>query len=539
MLKYTITACLFLLLLISCSINKNELVNKNYFNKNYFYNDSLKVAIDFDKDIQFTEVSIVKEKAYKELLKGNENVSRKDLFLVANDKEKGMEVYFFNQKVAPSNDSVIINEVVVNDTPNNSIIFKKQKGKRKIIGLVRATSKNNSHSSHTFVNDLVTKITIDSLNGKKMSYPSIFINYLPSIHPNGLYASKKIATAPLKVEAGDMKFQLLSTVNSFMSNNKSYDSLIVGYEKARKEKFNPLIADLSSREDVYKDNAVFNKISQIAKENKVIMLNEDHYYPKHRLFAMELLENLKSSGYNYLSLEAFNDDSEKSFIPNYKNGLYTDEPYFAHFIRKAKELGFIISGHENVDRSTEREIGQAKNILKILRQDPNAKIFIYAGHSHIEKGSGKKKWMAEHFKELSGINPITINQTVICSDIKNELLLMPRACLNDSTKAESSADFFLVNNIKPSLKNIYPNAVFKKIKIKNNYFSEYKGKEILVEVIDLKEYDLIKNLAIPIQSFLTVPKSKEINFELPIGNYHIFVKTEEDQIIYNNDIWVN
>ncbi|MDI1303700.1 MAG: hypothetical protein PSX42_02405, partial [bacterium] len=196
-----------------------------------------------------------------------------------------------------------------------------------------------------------------------------------------------MATAPLKSEVGnDDKFQLLSTVNSFMSNNKMYDSLIVGYEKLRKEEFNSLIVDLANKEDVYKDNAVFGKIAEIAKENQVIMLNEDHYYPKHRLFAMELLETLKAKGYNYLSLEGFNITSkEKESTPNYRNGLYTSEPYFAHFIRKAIALGFTVAGHENVDKGVDREMGQAKNIIKILEKDPKSKIFVYVGHDHIEK----------------------------------------------------------------------------------------------------------------------------------------------------------
>jgi hypothetical protein len=61
----------------------------------------------------------------------------------------------------------------------------------------------------------------------------------------------------------------------------------------------------------------------------------------------------------------------------------------------------------------------------------------------------------------------------------------------------------------------------------------------LVEVIDSKEFDLLKNRAIPIESFLAIPKGKDINFELPIGKYHIFVKTDNDKTIYDNDIIVN
>lgn len=529
-----------LLLIISCSTKKSKLSENNYFLKNYFYNDSLKVGIDFDKNIEFREASLVKEKEYSKFLKGTEKLSSKDLFLVADSKEKGTETYFFYQNIKSSNDSLAVSKIIFNDTLNNVILFEKQKGKRKVLGLVKTNSSKDKNSS-VFVNDLLNKIAIDSLDTNKMSYVSIFINNFPGVHPNPLYASKKLETAPLKSKGGnDDKFQLLSTVNASMSNNKLYDSLIVGYEKERKEKFNSLIVDLSSKDDVYKDNAVFLKIAEIAKENQVLMLNEDHYYPKHRLFAMELLATLKANGYNYLSLEGFNNkSSEKLSTPNYKTGIYTDEPYFAHFIRRAIALGFTVSGHENVDKGIDREMGQAKNILKILEKDSNAKIFVYVGHGHLEKKHKTRKLMAEYFKELSGINPITINQTVICADTKQELILVPRKYLTDTTKITSSADYFLINNLKPSLKKIYPNAVFKETKIKNTVFSKYKNKEILVEVIDSKEFDLMTNMAIPIESYLRTPKNSEIKLELPIGSYHVLVKTEDDETIYDNTLLVN
>ena len=147
--------------------------------------------------------------------------------------------------------------------------------------------------------------------------------------------------------------------------------------------------------------------------------------------------------------------------------------------------------------------------------------------------------MAEYFKELSGINPITINQTVICADTKEDLVLMPRKYFTAITKVKSSADYFLVNNLKPNLKMIYPNAEFKKAIIKSQKISDYKNKEVLVEIIDFKEFDLMKNLAIPIESFLINPKKGIINYELPIGKYHVFVKTEDDEIIYDDDLTVN
>jgi len=174
-----------------------------------------------------------------------------------------------------------------------------------------------------------------------------------------------------------------------------------------------------------------------------------------------------------------------------------------------------------------------------LEKDPKAKIFVYVGHGHLEKEGKDPKRMGEWFKELSGINPITINQVAICSDNKNDLLLLPRAVVNDSLRKESTVDYFVVNNLKPSLREIYPNAEFKNSKIKKEIFSAYKNKEVLVDIIDFNEYDLIKNMAIPVQNFLAVPKNDEINFDLPIGKYHVFIKTGDDKLIYDDNLIVN
>ena len=168
---------LLLLFFISCSTNKTKLSENNFFNKNYFYNDSLKVGIDFDKKIQFREASLVKEKEYKQLLKSNKNLSSKDLFLVADSKENGIEMYFFYQNVQPSNVNLINARIVATDCVKNTLFFEKQKDKRKIIGVVKKNLKMDDDFL-LVVNDLMNKVTIDSLSQRKLSFPSIFINYL-------------------------------------------------------------------------------------------------------------------------------------------------------------------------------------------------------------------------------------------------------------------------------------------------------------------------------------------------------------------------
>jgi hypothetical protein len=165
-------ASLFLFYFISlCSSAQNKESESNYFNKDYFYNSSLKVGIDFDGNLEFT--SSVKQGEYEKLLKGYSNLSKKNLFLVAKSKEKQFVVYFFfeNEAISKAN----LSKIVMNDTIKNYCIFEKQKGSKKVTGLIRPISKKESCLPTSMVENLLTKISIDSLDTKKMSFFSVFL----------------------------------------------------------------------------------------------------------------------------------------------------------------------------------------------------------------------------------------------------------------------------------------------------------------------------------------------------------------------------
>lgn len=527
----------FLFIIFSCSTIKEDVIKHNYFNKDYFYNDSLKVAIDFWGALSFKDITKIKRKEVKKELQNYKQLSLDNMFVLCSSTANKYNMYFFYETVIKTHDSLVHERITLQDTLKKITIFEKQKGNKKIIGFIKSFEYDNKYSS-TLANEIMKKISIDSFDNNNLSYYKIWFNY--SIKSkNKLQARKKIMTAPIKdIGENGPKFQFLATANSFLSNNFRYDTLINGYEKKRKNNYNEVVEKLSKNQDVKKNQDVFNEISEIAKNNSIIMLNEDHYYPKHRLFAMELLDVLKQNGYTYLSLEAFSLNEKNVIIPNYNNGIYVSEPYFAHFIRKAKEMGFTVLGHENTDNTIDRELGQAKNILKILEQDPKAKIFVYVGHSHIEKEYNNKKWMAQYFKEFSNINPITINQVSICSDIKEDLILIPRKYFIKDNKTKSSADYFLVNNLKSSLKSIYPNISFKDYILKSKNFENLKNKELIVEVFNEVEYNKLKELTIPLINILAIPKAHKIELNLPIGKYHVFVKSEDNKELYNNIIIV-
>lgn len=525
---------LIFLSLYRCTTINHEVIKHNYFNDDYFYNDSLKVSIDFWSALEF--VNPEKLKKLNINLKKYKYISKKQILLAGKSKVNNYQICIYYDSIKKPEDNAIHQKIILEDTIHKISIFEKYKGTTKVIVYVESFEKNNTYST-VIGNELLNKITIDGYDSSKLSSMSIFNNYSAK---NSLQARKKILIEPTeKIIYKGLKWQLLATTNSFMSKNYSYDTLIYNYEKKRKEKYNVFIHGLSNYYDTYLNNTVFEEIGKITKDNRVLILNENHYYPKHRIFGMELLEILKASGYKYISLEAFKDDDKITFIPNKNNGTYIGEPYFAHFIRKAKELGFAILGHENYDDDLDRELGQAKNLMKIFENDPNAKIFVYVGHSHLEEVNEKKKWMAQYFKELSGINPVTINQVAVCADTNQELMLIPRYRFTGDLDTKSSADYFLVNNIKPSLRKVYPKVIFRNVKIESKRFKQYRNQEVLVEVVDFNEFNLIKTAAIPIERILTISKNEIIELNLPIGKYHVFVKTDDNKTIYDNDLILN
>lgn len=211
------------------------------------------------------------------------------------------------------------------------------------------------------------------------------------------------------------KLQMQLTFSSFLGDNKRYDSYLNQLESrfSPKESISEII-----KENLDNQNAL-ETILKEAKNHQVVMINENHFYPNHRFLVMDLLEDFRKMGFEYLALEAMTvgQDSLMNLANAYLNtdtGFYTNEQNFSNLIRKAKELDFTFVAYENWDSNKDREVGQAETIYaKTLEKNPQAKVIVLAGIAHIlEKPTPSgKKWMATVFKETYGIDPLTISQT--------------------------------------------------------------------------------------------------------------------------------
>ncbi len=164
-------------------------------------------------------------------------------------------------------------------------------------------------------------------------------------------------------------------------------------------------------------------INFIAPNYSVIMLNEAYNKPLHRAFAYSLLDDLYKKGFRYLAMEMLNPmpDQELTKLTS-KTGHFAAEPVAGEMIRLALELGYKLVAYEDPKATehtpTERDSIQALNIAGILKQDSGAKIFVYAGYGHIAKKSTTPDFipMGMAFKRMTGIDPLTIDQTDMCEE---------------------------------------------------------------------------------------------------------------------------
>jgi hypothetical protein len=161
-------------------------------------------------------------------------------------------------------------------------------------------------------------------------------------------------------------------------------------------------------------------IASLAANRQAVFVNEAHHMPRHRAFTANLLPKLRALGFSYLAVETL-DERDTALnargYPVHASGVYSNEPVFGEMLRIAMKLGFKLVPYEaGIGTADEREQGQARHIVeRILKADPAAKIVVHAGFDHINESgtlSGAKP-MAVRFREMTGIDPLTVDQTVM------------------------------------------------------------------------------------------------------------------------------
>ncbi len=181
-------------------------------------------------------------------------------------------------------------------------------------------------------------------------------------------------------------------------------------------------------------------IVERARETRVVIVNETHDNPRDRAFVRALAEALRPLGYTHYAAETLSScctpdeaaarmaDLAARGYPVAGDGAYSNDPMFGFLLRRVVALGFQPVAYEwvpdlsqpipqGIETVAVREAAQAENLAQaIAAAGPDARFLIHVGYSHaaeqpIAMSYGNQEWMAAQLKRLTGIDPLTIDQT--------------------------------------------------------------------------------------------------------------------------------
>lgn len=186
-----------------------------------------------------------------------------------------------------------------------------------------------------------------------------------------------------------------------------------------------------------REGDVIGTIAGLAADKRIVVINEAHDRPHHREFTRKLATRLAPLGYTHFAAEAFDPETlENDELPYARtdSGMYVNESVFGSLVRTVKNLGFVLiaydarisdaeAGLEASERVRRREERQATKLADVLAALPEShRILIHVGYSHAAEvpvrgfGGNELEWMAARLKRLTGIDPLTIDQTDCSSD---------------------------------------------------------------------------------------------------------------------------
>jgi len=171
----------------------------------------------------------------------------------------------------------------------------------------------------------------------------------------------------------------------------------------------------------YSAKSALDVIPELAKNYHAVFFNEAHNVPMTRILTVQLLTKLRQEGFNYFASETLYQTDTKLQSRGYPikaSGFYTEEPIYAEMVRTALKLGFKVVAYEATSDAVgdAREKEQANNLYRdVFKKDPDARLVLNAGYAHIQKSGNflGGSSMAEYLHKLTGIDPLTIEQTML------------------------------------------------------------------------------------------------------------------------------
>lgn len=342
----------------------------------------------------------------------------------------------------------------------------------------------------------------------------------------------------------------------------TYYSISGNYKKALQtwdSKVGSSIPSITANDSAYfkgfKPKDAKEYILNRSKSEKIIIINEAHNNSRHRVFTTSLLKGLYKNGYRFIAFEALTDTliNQRKFPILSSGSIYIQESQYSNLIKEAIKIGFTLFSYEHFGKKGEtgkdREIGQAKNIAKVISQNPNGKFLIHCGYDHLNEGiPGIKEWekaMAGRLKDLTGINPFTIDQIPGSEKgypkfntpyIKMANSKIPVIMVNEQGKTYNGD----INNDKADCRIIYPESSY--TNGKPDWLRLEGRKAFTVLTSSISEYPILvlayrknelEQEGIPADVTEIISKDETSDLILDKGDYRIIVKDKNYKTIQN------
>ncbi len=189
-------------------------------------------------------------------------------------------------------------------------------------------------------------------------------------------------------------------------------------------------------------------VAELARGYSIVIVNEAHMNPSHRIAVGDIAAALKPLGFSYYAAETFDADALRSFngTPMIGHGAYVNEPMYGRLLRRLHRLDYEFVAYEaeipddfQGNRLEYREETQAENLIqRVLSKDPEAKVLVHVGWDHARETPSKFgiSWFAARLKEKTGIDPLSVTQTLCQSEAEADIITDSEQTKDGSTALE-------------------------------------------------------------------------------------------------------
>ncbi len=510
----------------------------------YYINDSLRFSYEFPSDYE----QVVDKRQINSKLDSLE-LHNLQHYLLGYFKTKDAPMLEHFVFFIPKTKATLLNACSLKDTTvidvNNFFIYKKSSIDFKGSILILAFSKQQyfENLKNEYIAQVFPSLNIGVNYKSNMKFKDPFslardLSLNSDSTVNYLLPLLKLENSIENYNSENMEYtyiQTLATFNSFISNleSKQYE-----LNKQWQSKNYMSKRDYSKIKILFYDHEVISQIIEKCKNQSIVMINENHFSPNHRLLVNLLLDSLYANGFRYFGLEALWENTNDLHSRGYcitKSGFYTREPSMSNLINYAIKKGYKVFGYD--DYSNQREANQAKNIYEAtFKKDINAKVIILAGFGHIsENQSNSKNMMASEFFKAYKINPLTIDQCEFDTKInKNYLAYIDTNSIKNEKKLK--ADIYISNNLDYNIFSLLMGYSKRKIQV-NHELQDYP---YIISFFNKSNYSDNKT-TIPIYNYIIRNKNNQnkINLYLPNIELEWSIKNKNNKCFKNNFISIN